>query len=87
MYLCIRKKVEVNLNPSLEAHLNPNLEAQENLEPQENLEENQEVEKIEIEEANPSLETRIKKNKMKGTYGSPLTPPSGEPTVPSIAPL
>ena len=70
----------VNLNPSLEAqkNLNQGLEAQEN----------QGVEKIEIEEVNPSLETRIKKNKMKGTYGSkhcaPLTPPSGEPTVPSI---
>jgi hypothetical protein len=45
----------VNLNPSLEAqeNLNPGLEAQEN----------QGVEKIEIEEVNPSLETRIKKNK------------------------
>ena len=44
--------VNLNLNPSLEAqeNLNPGLEAQEN----------QGVEKIEIEEVNPSLETRIK---------------------------
>ena len=51
MYLCIRKKVEVNLNPSLEVQKSLNL----NLEPQEN----QEVEKTEIEEIKP-LDTRIK---------------------------
>ena len=37
--------------------------------------ENQGIKKIEIEELNPSLETRIKKNKMKGTYGAKHTAP------------
>jgi hypothetical protein len=51
----VKNNLNLNLNPSLEAqeNLNPSLEAQEN----------QGVEKIELEEANPSLETRIKKTK------------------------
>jgi len=50
-------EVKNNLN------LNPSLEAQENLNPSLEAQENQGVEKIELEEANPSLETKIKKNK------------------------